>query len=333
MMSPTFTYETPAPKPPKVTLWTWAKRIIRTTMRLLFVSPFKRDLKFRNEDGTRASRFFRGLMYRMAFAPLVLVIFLTAIVVAATHPKRAMHGADPSSMGIYYDPVNFLAADNTRLDGWLVPVVDAKKVLEEKENIIGKRYPAVVLVHDFDGSRQQLLPMVRPLHEAGFVVLALNLRGAATISGEAQTFGIREAMDVKAAVEMLRRRPFVDPDRVALIGIGTGANACLLTAKGDDAIRTLVLTAPTANFDEVFATRVGADKRWLPPLRNLFRWTFQVMYGVDTSDLEFARFAPLVAERHVLVTDERQRLMEPTYIKGVQNFLRKHMNDAVAIAQ
>jgi alpha-beta hydrolase superfamily lysophospholipase len=244
-----------------------------------------------------------------------------------------MHGADPSSMGIYYDPVNFLAADNTRLDGWLVPVVDAKKVLEEKENIIGKRYPAVVLVHDFDGSRQQLLPMVRPLHEAGFVVLALNLRGAATISGEAQTFGIREAMDVKAAVEMLRRRPFVDPDRVALIGIGTGANACLLTAKGDDAIRTLVLTAPTANFDEVFATRVGADKRWLPPLRNLFRWTFQVMYGVDTSDLEFARFAPLVAERHVLVTDERQRLMEPTYIKGVQNFLRKHMNDAVAIAQ
>jgi hypothetical protein len=269
----------------------------------------------------------------MAFAPLLRVIFLSAIVLAATHPRRALHGADPSSLGIYYDPVNFLASDGAHLEGWLVPVVDARRVLEEKDNIIGKRYPAVVLVHDYDGSRQQLLPLVRPLHQSGLVVLALNLRGAASISGEAQTFGIREAQDVKAAVEMLRRRPFVDPERVALSGIGTGANACLLAARGDETIKTLVLTAPTADFDQVFATRVGESHVWLPPLRNLFRWTFQVMYGVDAGDLEFARFNDLIAQRHVLITDERQRLMDPAYVHGVQNYLRKHLSDAVASAK
>src|SRR5262249_29813903 len=147
------------------------------------------------------------------------------------------------SQGVYYDPVNFLSDDGARLEGWLVPVVDAKKVLEEKDQIIGKRYPAVVLVHDFAGSRQQLLPMVQPLHNAGFVVLAMNLRGTTQSAREAQTFGIKEAMDVKAAVDMLRRRLFVDPAKIAVVGIGTGANAAMIAGRNDPSIAALVLSA------------------------------------------------------------------------------------------
>ena len=58
---------------------------------------------------------------------------------------------------------------------------------------------------------EQLLPLVRPLHEAGFVILMLNVRGVGTATAAAQTFGLKESRDVLAAVEMLRRRPFVNP--------------------------------------------------------------------------------------------------------------------------
>ena len=275
----------------------------------------------------------RGVFtYRLAFAPLLLVIFLTAVVLAATHPGRSIQGADPLSFGVYYDPVNFLADDGAHLDGWLVPVIDAKRVLEEKELVLGKHYPAVVLVHDFASSRQQLLPLVQPLHDAGFVVLVMNLRGAGSLSGEAQTFGIREATDIKAGVDMLRRRSFVDPARIALIGMGTGANACAIAGRNDPSIVALVLAAPVANFDEAFADRVGPEHTWLHPLHNLFRWTFETMYGVDASDLDMKNFAMLIEQRHVLMTNDRQRLMDLTYIHGVQNFLEKYLGDQVASA-
>src|SRR6185436_12205584 len=197
----------------------------------------------------------------------------------------------------------------------------AKRVLEEKDAVIGRRYPAIVLVHDFAGSRQQLLPLIKPLHNAGFVVLAINLRGTASMAKEAQTFGIKEALDVKAAVEMLRRRAFVDPAKIALLGIGTGANAALIAGRNDPAIAALVVSDPVAGFDRAFANRTGSDRGWMKQLRPMFRWTFQSMYGVDTSELDLANFTPLMQTRHVLMTDGRVGLMQSSSIRAIQKFL------------
>jgi pimeloyl-ACP methyl ester carboxylesterase len=301
--------------------------------RVLLFNPLGHKPHFRAEEGSRLSRIVRGLTYRLAFVPVLLVLFLTALVFAATHPGRSVVGQDPLAYGVYYDPVNFLSEDGAHLEGWLVPVLDAKRVLSEKENILGKRYPAVILVHDFAGSRQQLLPLIPPLHRAGYIVLALNLRGTASLSSEAQTFGIKEAMDVRAAAEMLRRRPYVDPARIALIGVGTGANAALIEARNDPSIAAMVLSDPEDGFDQAFAARVGPDHVWLPPLRNLLRWTFQVMYGVDTSDLDMANYSKLLESRPVLMTDGRTGLLEPSALPGVQHFLRKHMGEQVATAR
>ncbi|HYO10729.1 MAG TPA: alpha/beta fold hydrolase [Tepidisphaeraceae bacterium] len=331
VMNPSFVYDSPskarAARPSRLA-WLW--KALRFVGRLLMTSPFGKRQAFRNEEGTHAGRVFRALTYRLAFVPLLLAGFLAAIVAAATHPGRASGGVDPLSFGVYYDPVNFIADDGARLDGWLVPVLDAKRVLEEKDATLGKRFPAVVLVHDFAGSRHQLLPLLQPMHDSGFVVLAINLRGAASLSGEPQTFGIREALDVKAAVDMLRRRAYVDPEKIALVGVGTGANACLIAAAKDKSIAAMVLADPVSNFDDAFADRVGRDHKWLPPLRSLFRWTFQVMYGADTGDLAMDNYRNVIAERNVLLTDGRQRLMEGAQIRGVQQFLTKHLTAEVA---
>ena len=334
VMNPTFMFEQPAKPKPKRQYLALVWRLIRFLFRLLLSVPFGRKAAaFRNEEGTRFSRFMRALTYRLAFVPVVLVIFLTAMVLSATHPRLSMQGTDPLAIGVYYDPVNFLAEDGARLDGWLVPVIDAKRVLEEKEQVIGKRYPAVVLVHDFDRSREQLLPLVGPLHDAQMVVLAINLRGAAAQSREAQTFGLREAKDVKAAVDMLRRRNFVDPQKIALIGVGSGANACVIAAKSDPTLAAMVLADPAENFDEAFAARIGEDHFWLPALQPLLRWTFQVMYGVDTGELEIAGHKNIIAQKHVLMTDSRQNLTQPNSMRAVKRFLQKHLDEQLATAK
>jgi uncharacterized protein len=325
VMNPSFSLESPSTGKARKPRFAWMWRILGFLVKLLMATPFGKRKQFRNEEGTRLSRFVRALTYRLAFVPVVLVAFLTALVFGATHPGRNAAASDPLKIGVYYDPVNFVTEDGVRLEGWLIPVINAKRVLTEGESILNKQYPAVVLVHDFAGSRDQLMPMVEPLHKSGIVVLAINLRGAASASTEAQTFGIREALDIKAAVEMLRRRPYVDPTRVALIGLGTGANAAIIAAGHDESIRTLVLSAPVNGFDEALANRIGPERRWLPAMRPLLRWTFQVMYGLEAGELDLKNHAKMLASREVHMTDNRAGVFDKGALTGIQDFLRVHL--------
>ena len=252
-------YDAPAPEAPKGARWrVWLRRVFRAMGRLLLAAPFGHR-QFRNEDGSRTGRFLRSLTYRLAFAPLLLVIFLTAIVIAATHPGRSTQEADPLSFGVYYDPANFLTDDGVHFPKWLATIADA--------------------------------------------------------------------------IAWMRTQPNVDPNRIALIGLGTGANACAIAARNDPSITAMVLAAPVSNFDQAFADRVGSNHRWLGPLHNLFRWTFETMYGVDASDLDMSNFQQVIAQRHVLMTDRRQRLMDQGYIGGVRRFLDKHFHEQVASAK
>ena len=330
VMNPNFALESSNAGKARKSRFEWLWKIFRFIGRLLTATPFGKPKQFRNEEGTRISRLVRGLTYRLAFVPILLVGFLSALIFGATHPGRDAGASDPIKVAVYYDPVNFVADDGVRLEGWLIPVIDAKRVIAERDQILNKRYPAVVLVHDFAGSRDQLLHLAEPLHKAGFVVLAMNLRGASASSNDAQTFGIREAHDVKAAVEMLRRRPYIDPTRIALIGIGTGANACMIAARDDAALNTLVLSAPVEGFDRALANRIGSHHQWLPYMQSLLRWTFQVMYGVETSELDLKNFTSVLQARHVHMTDGRPGLLEPNAARGVQKFLSKHLNSQFA---
>jgi len=333
ILDPTFNDPAPAKaKAPKKRRFAWVGKVLLKFFHLLILDPLGKRRQLRIEDGTRLQRFFHGLTYRLALVPMLLVLFLVALVLAATHPGRTNVGADPLAFGVHYDPVSFLSEDNVKLEAWLVPAFDAKDVIREGEKALQKRWPAVVLVHDFAGSRQQLLPLVKPLHERGFVVLLLALRGGQSLTGDAQTFGLKESMDVNAAVEMLRRRAFVDSGKIAVLGVGTGANASLLAAKKDPQLAALVLSNPVDGFDSAFARRVGENRTWLPPLRTMFRWTFQVMYSVDAEDLNMSNFKELIAARAVLIMPPQRELLDPSAIRDVEQFLSARMGIADRVA-
>src|SRR5205085_776913 len=97
--------------------------------------PSRRDPDGSSRAGPRhlLSAFLRALLYRAMFLPVLLALAVAALVWSGTHPPQLASQLDPSSLGVYYDPVTFLSEDGVRLDGWLVPVVDEKRVLEQRE--------------------------------------------------------------------------------------------------------------------------------------------------------------------------------------------------------
>lgn len=282
----------------------WLAHAGRLLWRIVTYSPLRKGpIQIRIEDGAFWARVCRGILYRLTFVPLLLALSACALVWSATHPPVPAINTDPSSQQIYYDPVNLLSDDGTRLEGWLVPVFDARQVLAQKELLLRSRSPAVVLLHDQARSLEQVLPLIRPLHDAGFVVLALGLRGRGGTQPAGVTFGLREAADARAAVELLRRRPYVDGTKIALVGIGTGGNAAVIAAAADPMIAAVAAINPLQSPRQALRERLGAKQAWLAFLDPLCKWTFEMAYQADLNDLRPAKYEQALGTRPALINN------------------------------
>lgn len=312
-------------------------RLLMRLARLLLARPFSKRSRQFDDAASPFQSALRGMVHRLALAPMLLVLMVAALVYAGTHPPRAEVFADPATEGIYYDPVTFLSEDQTRLEAWLVPVLDAQRINADKEKALKQKQAAVVLIHDYGATRASLLPLVKPLHEAGMVVLSVGLRGCGTSGSAGLTFGINESQDVTAAVEMLRRRQFIDAGRIGVVGVGTGATAALLAAQRDPQIAAIVIEDPPDGPDDAIARRIGPQQRWLAWMHPLCKWTFEIAYHADTDELKFSRFRELMKTRAVFMVDgdsSSSACVRPATVKQIEYFLTRqlHVSDESPLA-
>lgn len=300
---------------------------IKGALRLLVSSPVKMGRRAEVESRPPlASRLVRGVAYRALFLPVLLALSCATLVFTGTHPTMVYSATDPATYGVYYDPVAFDSKDGIRLEGWLAPVVDAKSILEKKDKILRSKHPAVVLVHDFAKTPQQVLPLFQPLHDDGLIVMAVGQRGtnASTFQKAGQTFGLREAMDVSATVEALRADPFVDSSRIAILGIGAGANAAVIAASKDPHIKATVLIDPLKDPEAVLGRHIAPSHDALKWMQPLCKWTFELYYSVDAEDMDVDRFPQVVRSRPCLrleSTGDADYLTHANTQKKIRDFL------------
>lgn len=294
---------------------------------------FWRSGKLRNEDGNAFWRLVRGLGYRVAMLPLPALVVIGSLVYLATHPQRPATTLDPQSVGVYFENIEFRSLDSTPLDAWYVPVLDPKRVAEKRDKIFSETHPAVVLVHDQGEGRMQMLSLVRPLHDAGFVVLVPTLRGTEG-SYAGSTFGLRESDDVQAAIDLLRRRAGIDPRRIAVLGVGTGAHAAVIAASRDTNIAALVLDRPLGDPEKRVVSTISPRQPYLRHLQPVCRWIFEAAYRVDVDDLELERYGRVLEARPVFSYTEAagNSALRVETQKELSGFLRRHLADKDATA-
>lgn len=332
IMNPSFLDDDAPAATPKLPLWRRFADATQAAARLLLVDLFfwRRKRGPQIEDGSPLRRLLRTILYRLAFVPIFLALIAAALVFLGTHPPRVIGRSDLVSISTYYDPVTILSRDGTRLDAWLVPALDAGRLLRQQDAALRAKCPAVVLVHDYAASPQQMVPLIRPLHDAGFVVLVLGLRGSAANWRGGCTFGLNESADVTAAVEMLRRRVYVDDNRIAIVGVGAGANAAILAAERDTAITALVLDHPATTVEQAVLSHIAPDgwaNRWMSPL---CKWTFELSYSVDAEDLDLSIHRRWLSSRHVLMFDDLTSgsCLGGRGVRQVREFLATSLNAA-----
>lgn len=110
--------------------------------------------------------------------------------------------------------------------------------------------PAVVLVHMLRRTHADWNGVAEALQQAGFTVVALDLRGHGDSAGRYDPDGDLSVLvqDVQAAVGLLQARSDIARGRVGIAGASLGASLAVLTAAADPAVRSIALLSPALEY-------------------------------------------------------------------------------------
>jgi len=150
---------------------------------------------------------------------------------------------------------NQVKGESVDISGWFI----AAKT-RSKSNTKSKK--TVVILHTKVGTRQDTLEFGLPLWQAGFNLVAIDLRGHGSSGGQYFTFGYHEWQDVSNLVNYLESRGDGSASDITLIGISAGGAVAIASAQKDPRIKRLVTIASFADLEETIQQQVP----WLPEL-------------------------------------------------------------------
>lgn len=202
---------------------------------------------------------FLGCIRKGVFMALATTVLAAGV--SAAHAADMSHGADNfyTSDSVTAEPVHFKNIFGLDVAGTLF----TPKSMES-----GKQYAALVVGHPFAAVRQQAANLyATKMAEAGFVTLSFDQ----SFWGESAGFprgGVLPDLYVEnfsAGVDFLGTRPFVDRDKIGVIGICGSGGFAIAATKIDPRIKALA-TVSMYDMGEYF--RSGLNHERTVELRN-----------------------------------------------------------------
>jgi uncharacterized protein len=157
------------------------------------------------------------------------VIIPVATGIGATHKWREPVGNPPSAA---YQDVTFQASDGLELAGWYRP---------------SNNGAAVIVVHGGSSDRKGSVHHAKLLARHGYGVLLYDARGRGESDGSENNYGADWPKDIAGALDFLKARDDIDPDRIGAVGLSTGADALIDVAGERDDIAALVTDGAAAS--------------------------------------------------------------------------------------
>jgi len=148
-----------------------------------------------------------------------------------------------------WDKKSWTGAEGTQFGGWLL--------------YRNQPAPFVVLVHGFNENREELLNPAFMLWQAGYHVLATDLRAHGDNTAPASTLGPLELQDLKAAIEYVKTLKTESgatmcDGRIGLYGIDLGGFVALSAAAGDESVKAVAVDTIYPSDDDFLKSRSQA---------------------------------------------------------------------------
>src|SRR3954466_680008 len=130
-----------------------------------------------------------------------------------------------------YKTVSFTASDDVDLEGWYRP---------------SRNGAAVLMISGGGGNRRSAIRHAKMLVRHGYGVLLYDPRGSGNSEGTVNSYGWSWEKDAAAALDFLAKRDDVDPARVGVLGLSTGADVAIDIAARRDDVKAVVADGSAA---------------------------------------------------------------------------------------
>jgi len=220
-----------------------------------------------------------------------------------TLPKRIIDlEKNPGTFNLQYEEFTFPARnDGLQIAAWYIPSDEKQK--------------AIVLVHGRDNSRtngfcDQFVTFANDLHNAGFSVMMIDLRGHGESADSRFHFGMKEYQDVLGAVDWLKARGY-QPGSVGVLGYSLGAASVIGAAAEDQDIGAIWIDSSYADVKSViegsWVSQSGLPQVFLYSAEGMIR----LMYGYDITTSRPIDQIGSIAPRPIFVAHCQQDGMIP----------------------
>lgn len=269
----------------------------------------------------RRPRFLRIVATALAVAVVAVVGISVFVGWQLSHwPKKALDG-DPSDLGLRYEDVEFLSAeDDVLLRGWFLPgrsdpAAGEATVLEGPaeepiegtvEGVADELATTIVIVHGFRGNRLEsgvpALELAASLVDAGMNVLMFDFRNSGESDGTVTTLGFHEVKDILGAVAWLKAERPEASHSVGLVGYSMGAVTSALAAAREPEVGAVVLDSPFADLAPYLRENMPV---WTGLPNVPFTWTIMALLppliGLDMDVVSPLQVMPEIVQDVLLI--------------------------------
>lgn len=249
---------------------------------------------------------------------LLVVAFLVIGAVAAsqlTLPKRVFDPAiNPGVYDLNYEELRFPArGDGLQIAAWYIPSEENQK--------------AIILVHGRDNSRSngfgnQFTAFANTLHQAGFSVMMIDLRGHGQSADARFSFGIKERQDILGAVDWLAARGY-SPGKIGVLGYSLGAASVIGAASEEKAIGAIWIDSAYADINSVIERNWKSESGLPQVFLVSAKWMIRLLYGYDITASRPVDEIGAIAPRPIFVAHCKNDPMIPI----------AHMDRLLAVAK
>jgi len=192
------------------------------------------------------------------------------------YPDRTVYDT-PAAHGLRFEQVSFSSQDGTRLSGWFIPAV-------------GMARGTVIHFHGNAENMTSHFGFVSWLPAAGFNLFVFDYRGYGASAGRPDRRGVY--WDSRAALEYVRSRKDLEPNRLLLLGQSLGGAQAIVVAGGSDrqGIRAVVSDSSFCSYRDIVRDKIAAM-----PLLSLIKTPLaQALIGNELSPADYiGRIAPV----------------------------------------
>ncbi|RIV34361.1 alpha/beta hydrolase [Micromonospora radicis] len=254
---------------------------------------------------------------------------LDQIAAGFSHPARSPLLHSPGELGLDFEEVTFPSHDGVPLEGWFIPAPGSDKLIIANHPMGFTRAGLPTHLEPWhsawaasgNGFEVNFIPDYRILHDAGYHVLAYDLRNhglSGAGNGGISSSGIFEARDVVGALTYARSRPDTSGTAIGLFSRclgGSSTFAAMTQFPGSfEGVRCLVAAQPVTA-----RTIMGRRLEMLGVAGRLDDLEHRIIRGTG---IGFARRSPQEWARNVRV---------PTFLYQVRDDVLTHPDDVQAM--